>query len=395
MSWKKVTVMEERKRFMQLLGEEDCPGVSALCREFGISRKTAYKWIDRYRVSGCEGLADQSRAAHSHPNAIGLEIEQRIIQARHKFPRWGAKKLLGWLHKHGPKCSWPCPASVSAIWERNQMVRSRKRRRPVEPYQGALSMPRQPNDTWSIDHKGWWLAGNGDKCEPFTVSDLASRYVIRCVLGRSKGIEHVRPVLRNAFEEFGLPLTIRSDNGAPFASRAPLGLSQLSVWLLRLGIVHERIEAGKPQQNGCHERMHRTMLEEQTAAVGNTLRQEQTRLNHWRDVFNNERPHEALGLDTPACHYVASARAMPRRLPALEYPARMQVRKVDTGGQFGWKGKHPFLTEALGGQHVGFDPTDQDATWTLWLGNMHLGSFDEKRLTVTWAKAATRHKHHD
>lgn len=391
MSWKVVTAVDERMRFIEAVEHPDSPGVAALCREFGISRKTGYKWLGRYRQQGATGLVDLSRAPHSHPNAVNDEIEQLIIEAREAHPSWGAKKLLPWLQaKHPLRQNWPCVATVSAVLERNQLIRSRKRPRPVAPFGEMLCTPGAPNDLWCMDHKGWWLAQNGQKCEPFTVTDQYSRYLIRCSLRASKGVEHVRPVLQAAFCEFGLPVTIRSDNGAPFASRAPLGLSELSVWFIRLGICHERIEAGKPQQNGCHERMHRTMLSDQTEAVGASLRQEQKRLNAWREEFNNERPHEALKFKTPSSIYTCSPRPMPRRLPDLEYGSALRKRKVDKVGKISWRGHDLFLTEALRGEWLGFEATPEDGVWSVWLGEMLLGTFNEKLNKMNWAKQLQR-----
>ena len=387
MSWKEVTAVAERKRFMELWEQEGRPSVAQLCREFDISRKTGYKWISRYRLHGEAGLQELPRASHTHPNAISDEIEELVIQARHAHPSWGAKKLLPWLQrKHPRRRDWPCVASVSSILERNQLVRARKRRRLVEPFAGQLTQAERPNDLWCIDHKGWWMATNGDKCEPFTVTDHASRYLIRCALRRGKGIDYVRPVLNAAFCEYGLPLAIRSDNGPPFASRAPLGLSELSVWFLRLGICHERIEAGNPQQNGRHERMHLTMQIDKGPGQASSLGAEQKRLNAWREEFNTQRPHEALGLATPHECYLASPRAMPRRLPELEYSSTMRVRKIDISGKLCWRGRDVFVTEALRGQQLGLEPTNHDGLWTLWFGRMILGIFDERRLHIRWAK---------
>lgn len=390
MTWKIETQVEQRKRFIDLQQSEDSPGIAALCREFGICRSTAYKWMTRYSVLGDEGLQDQSKAPKSHPNAISLEIEQLVISARQLHPSWGAKKLLPWLEKKHPgRDDWPCLGSVSAILERNQLVRSNKKRRLVSRYKSTLSNPSGPNGLWCIDHKGWWLANDGNKCEPFTVTDNYSRFLVRCVLCPNKGLEFTRAVLTTAFHEYGLPEVIRSDNGAPFASRAPLGLSALSVWFMRLGILHERIDPGKPQQNGSHERMHGTMERDRTQPIGATVRQEQKRLNGWRDEFNHERPHEALNLQTPGSIYTVSPREMPIRLPDLEYGSAMRVRKVDICGKIVWQGLPLFLTEALRGQVLGFEATNEDKIWQVWLSQMLLGTFNEKRHEMKWATKMT------
>lgn len=384
MSWKVVTVTDQRELFMSMLEDEGSPGVAALCRDFGISRKTGYKWIGRYKAHGRAGLADLSRASLTHANAISEEMEELVIQARHAHPSWGAKKLLPWLQRKNPaRQDWPCVSSVSAILDRNQLVRSRKVRRRVPPFVGDLTQAAQANDLWCIDHKGWWLAGNGEKCEPFTVTDDASRFLIRCALRPGKGIDFVRPILTAAFTEYGLPLVIRSDNGAPFASRAPLGLSELSVWLMRLGVAHERIEPGKPQQNGRHERMHLSMLVDRTVPISSSLRLEQRRLNLWRDEFNTERPHESLDFQTPHSRYSTSPRPMPRRLPDFGYSSGLHVRKVDKTGKIKWKGRDLFLTEALRKQYLGFEATDE-GTWKVWLAHMELGVFNERSHEMNW-----------
>lgn len=385
MSWKVVTVTDQRELFMSILEGEESPGVAALCREFGVSRKTGYKWITRYKAQGREGLADLSRASLTHANAIGEEMEELVILARQAHPSWGAKKLLPWLRrKHPVRDDWPCLSSVSAILDRNQLVRSRKTRRPVPPFAGDLTQAAQPNDVWCIDHKGWWLAGNGEKCEPFTITDDASRYLIRCALDRGKGIDFVRPILTAAFIEYGLPAFMRSDNGPPFASRAPLGLSELTVWLMRLGVGHERIEPGKPQQNGRHERMHLSMLLDRSGPILRSRRLEQKRLNIWREEFNTERPHEALDFQTPGSCYSASPRPMPRRLPEFEYASGIHVRKVDKTGKIAWKGQDLFLTEALRKQWLGFEAID-NGIWKIRLAKIQIGVFDEKRHEMQWA----------
>lgn len=384
MPWKVSTAMDQKLKFIRLMEDEDCPGMAAVCRHLDISRKTGYKWLGRYKGQGLEGLQDLSKASLNHPNAIANEVVDLIIQARLAHPSWGAKKLLPWLQRKHPKQQdWPCIASVSAILDRHQLVQSRRIKRRVAPFVGGLTLAAQPNDLWCIDHKGWWLAGNGEKCEPFTVTDDASRFLVRCVLRPGKGISYVKPVLTAAFMEYGLPAAIRSDNGPPFASRAPLGLSELSVWFMRLGIHHERIEPGKPQQNGRHERMHLSMLVDQKGPVKSSVREEQRRLNLWRDEFNLERPHEAIGFQTPSSHYSVSARPMPRSLPAVEYRTGLQVRTVDKTGKIGWKGRDLFLTEALRRQPLGFEAVDE-GVWKVWLGQMELGEFDERRHAMKW-----------
>lgn len=390
MAWKVSTAMDEKLKFISLVEDENRPGVSAICSYLGISRKTGYKWLGRYRSGGIEGLQDRSRASLNHPNAISEEMEELIIEARQGHPSWGAKKLLPWLQrKHPQRQDWPCVASVSAILDRNQLVRSRRLKRRVAPYAGDLKCAAEPNDLWCIDHKGWWLSGNGDKCEPFTVTDDASRFLVRCVLRPGKGIHYVKPVLAAAFMEYGLPAAIRSDNGPPFASRAPLGLSELSVWFMRLGIHHERIDPGKPQQNGRHERMHLSMLVDQRGPVGVTIREEQKRLNHWREEFNHDRPHEALSFYTPASCYRTSPRPMPHRLPEIEYRTGIQVRTVDVVGKAVWRGRDLFMSEALRRQRLGFEAID-DGLWRVWLAQTELGEFDERAHQMNWKVPAAR-----
>lgn len=388
MSFEAVTSMQKRRCFISFLEGENQPTVAEACRHFGISRKCAYKWIGRYRQSGEAGLEDLSRASHRHPNQIGEQMEQMIIAARHAHPSWGAKKILPWLRRKNPRrLQWPCLASVCAVLERNQLTVRRKRTRKVAVYVGPLRQAAAPNDVWRIDHKGWWLALNGDKCEPFTITDGSSRFLIRCVLDKAKGIDYVWPVLLSAFHEYGLPKVIRSDNGPPFASRAAMGLSVLTLSLYRLGIIHERITPGKPQENGGHERMHLTMLQDATQTRG-CLRSEQRRLNQWRDEYNYERPHESLQFKTPGDLYVVSPRRMPGHLPQISYPPTMKVRKVDSAGQFCWNWKMRFLSDVFKGQSIGLEATQDPLTWTLWFSTMRLGTINENTRKVTWDKIA-------
>lgn len=374
MAWKETRVMDERMKFVGewLSGELS---MAELCRCYGVSRKTGYKYIDRYRSEGPAGLEDRSRAPHHHPNAIDEERELAILKLRAKHPTWGAKKLKEWLERHRRQQEWPARSTITEMLDRHGLVRRRKWRRHGASQLSPLTLAELANQVWGIDFKGWFLTKDGRRCNPFTVSDLASRYILRLQAVDKPNGEHVWPVLEAAFREVGLPEVIRSDNGPPFASTAAGGLGWLSVQLIKAGVKPERIKPGKPQQNGRHERMHRTLKEETASPPAANQRAQQKRFDDFRRVFNEERPHEALGLDTPAAHYQPSTRAYSGRLREPEYSADHQVRRVRSNGEIKWLGRRVFLSEALIGEPVGIVDTD-DGLHTITYGPVFLGRLD-------------------
>ena len=271
MPWKETCPMKERSRFV-VEQESGRYAMAELCRIFGISRETGYKWVERYKAEGPPGLQDRSRAPRCHPNAVPEEVEAVILETRAAYPTWGPKKLRAWLQTHRPEEGWPAGSTIGEILERHGLTVPRKKRRRTPPYTEPFAACAGPNAVWCMDFKGWFRTGDGVRCDPLTISDAFSRYVLRCQALSDMREERVRPLCEAAFREFGLPWAIRTDNGSPFASRGIAGLSRLSVWWLRLGIVPERIEAGHPEQNGRHERMHRTLKAETASPPAPTVR---------------------------------------------------------------------------------------------------------------------------
>lgn len=386
MSWKETCVMSERIKLISeyLSGEY---GISELAAEYGVSRKTAYKWINRHECGGWPALEDQSRAPHHHPNAVALEVEWELLNLKARRPLWGAPKLRHKLLEVVGE--WRCPAesTVSEILRRHGLSGVAKRRRRAVPSEAPLSHCQGANAVWSADFKGWFRTGDGSKCTPLTISDGYSRYLLRCQgLGGATGVVTVKPLFMATFREYGMPEAMRTDNGPPFATTALGGLSALAVWWVRLGIGLERIQPGQPQQNGRHERMHRTLKEATANPPRRSLRAQQRAFDVFRQEYNEERPHEALGQRAPVEFYTPSGREYPERLPEQRgYPDDWEKRMVRKGGQMKWKGKDIRLTEALWGQEIGLKPVG-DGEWAVYFESMELGLFEERTGRVRAAK---------
>lgn len=370
MPWKETSPVTERKHFIDdyLSGEYS---VSELCRRYRISRKTGYKWIDRF-MGGCE-LEDRSSRPHHSPRAVATRLEDAIVQGRKDHPRWGPRKLRDAFLRANPGADLPSVSTFALIIRRNGLVRPRRRRRSMPPYSSPLAHATHPNAVWCIDFKGHFAVGSS-RCHPLTITDAHSRFLLACVaLSRPDG-NLVRRALQAVFEEFGLPDAIRSDNGTPFASTGVSGLSRLSAWWWKLGIQHERIEPGKPQQNGRHERMHLTLKQETAMPPRSSNRAQQRAFDHFRKEYNHDRPHQALGGNVPADYYEPS----PRRLPVppwgkpFAYPAHFETAKVSKLGYLQWNGRSAFLSSALQHETLGLDWRDQHG-WDVYFGTLHLG----------------------
>lgn len=367
--------MEERMKFIALYQEREY-SVSVLSRHFGISRKTAYKWIERYRRDGVAGLQERSRAPLHQARRTPAEIEAAIVQkAGACKAKRGPKKLRRLLEVGHPEVTWPAVSTIGAILKRNGLVTPRRRRRKSPPYERPLAGCIGPNAVWSADFKGWFRARNGDRCEPLTISDNCSRYLLRCQTVPTTSFEAVQPIFVGAFREYGLPEAIRTDNGAPFATTTVGGLSRLSVWWLRLGILPERIRPGQPQQNPRHERMHRTMKDDCCKPPRSSRTRQQVAFDDFRDEFNNRRPHESLEQHFPAECYVPSLRPYPLTLPQMTYPDDMLVRSVKSQGDISWKNHHIYLTSLLAGEMVGLKQVDNDR-WDIYFGPIRLAQLD-------------------
>lgn len=386
MPWKETCVMEERMRFVMEV-KEGFYSKAQLCRTYGISRPTGDKWLERYALSGVEGLRDLSRAPLCHPNEVGEDLERRILAVRGLHGHWGPKKILAYLEGQSPEGGWPARSTIGALLQRLNLSVPRKRRRRAPPHTEPFAACDGPNAVWCTDFKGWFRTGDGLRCDPLTISDAFSRYLFRCQATDVRG-EIVEPLFVAAFREYGVPWAILSDNGSPFASRGIGGLSRLSVSWVKLDIVVERIAPGHPEQNGRHERMHLTLKQETASPPAATGRAQQKVFNRFRREFNEERPHEALDQRTPASVYRPSPRVYPERLGPVEYPCGMDARCVQKHGEFYWKGNVVFLGEALRHERIGLEAID-GRHWMLWFSRLALGVFDGYLGKVmTWRQAA-------
>ena len=372
MPWRETCAMNERMCFVSawLVGSET---MSELCRHFAISRKTGYKWTARYAGQGASGLAERSSAPHSNPHALADETIAAVVAVRHRHPTWGPRKVKAWLEAHESKRCWPAASTIGDIFDRTGLTQPRKRRRRTPPHGHPFAACREPNDVWCVDFKGWFVTGDGTQVDPLTISDGASRYLICCqAVGRADE-RHVWPLFEAAFYDYGLPLAMRSDNGAPFASRSAAGLSRLSVKLIKAGVMPERIEPGKPQQNGRHERMHLTLKQETAAPPARSLAGQIDRFERFRQIYNHERPHEALGQRPPASLYRRSPRPYDGILRSPDYPAGTVIRKVRRNGEIKWQGNCIFVSEVLAAEPVGLTEIADDV-WLLKYGPVVLGT---------------------
>lgn len=394
MPWKVSDVMEERFRFVEDW-RSGAWTIAELCRYYEVTRKTGYKWLERYEQGGIVALADQSRAPQQPWNAIGEEMEEAIIDLRGKYPRWGARKIHALLALLERKAETGVPAvsTIGAVLKRNGLTVARKRKARAQPNAKPITATTGANDIWSADFKGWFRTLDGIRCDPLTISDVHSRYLFRCQAVAAADTMHSKPVFAAAFREYGLPLRMRTDNGAPFGSNGDSGLTGLSVWWIQLGVWPERIQPAHPEQNGRHERMHRTLKAETASPPATNRRRQQERFDAFRREYNEDRPHEALEQTPPAQHYQPSPRAYPERLVEIEYPADWQVRRVSPGGQMRWLGHYVFVAHALQGQPVGLKPIE-DRYWQVYFSFYEIGVLDSMRLKIwnprQWQKRQQR-----
>jgi len=374
--WKETCAVEERLEFIMKWREEQ-ETMAELCRYFGISRKVGYKWVQRFQAEGLSGLRARSRAPHHSPQAISEGIKEAIVEVRVKHPHWGPKKLVTLLQREFPSTKWPVASTVGEILHHRGLVvpRRRSRRSPVytQPFVGCTG----PNAVWSADMKGWFVTGNGSRCDPFTLIDNYSRYLLRCQVVPTADHDHIRPLLEAAFREYGLPQALRTDNGVPFATTTVGGLSRLSIWLLHLSVIPERIAPGRPAQNGRHERMHRTLKAETATPPQRTLRAQQQAFDRFRLEYNRDRPHEGIAQQTPDSLYRPSPRRYPSRLPEINYPDHYVRRKVRGQGEFRWRSHPIYLSETLAGETVAFHQTGE-ARWTIYFGPVRLAQLDTR-----------------
>ena len=376
MVWRETCAVDQRMRFV-LTAEAGEEPMAALCRRFGISRRIGYKWLGRYREAGVAGLEDRSRAPLNHPQAVAAAIAERCLAVRRAHPTWGPLKVRAWLARQQPEAGWPAASTIGALFDREGLTVKRRHRRRGPPASAPFAACGAANDVWCIDFKGWFLTGDGSHCEPLTLSDAHSRYLLRCQAVGRADTEHVWPILDAALREYGLPLVLRSDNGPPFASTGAGGLSRLAVLVLKAGVRPERIAPGKPQQNGRHERLHLTLLQDTASPPARSLRQQLDRFHVFQRIYNEQRPHQALGNTPPADHYAASPRRFDGVLRAPDYPAEHQVRRVRHNGEIKWRGNSIYVHQALAAEPIGLAETE-GGRFVVRYGPIELGVIDHR-----------------
>ena len=386
MPWKVSGVVEERKQFVSEYESGEWT-MTDLCRNYGISRPTGYALLRRYGARGASGLEECSRAPWRHPNQTPGEIEGAVLELRRRHMRWGPRTLKARLQRLHPEVRWPATSTIGAMLDREGLTQARRKRRRVPLDQQPWPMSSAPNDEWAADFKGWIRTGDGERVDPLTISDRCSRYLLRCQAVEKMDGERVQAIFEAAFREYGMPLVIRSDNGAPFASRAVAGLSRLAVWWIKLGIMPRRIQPGHPEQNGRHERLHRTLAEATASPPAAHRRAQQRAFDEFRREYNQERPHQALAMQTPESVYRSSPRLYPARVPEPEYDSGLLVRRVHKHGQFFWKYHSVFLSKVLSGERVGLLPVD-DRYYRIYLCRIPIARLDAQRLQVEELQAS-------
>ena len=374
MPWKESVIVDERMKFVGRLLEGE--KMAELCREFGISRKTGYKFWDRYKEVGLHALTDRSRRPVRYANQLPLQIEKEILRIKKDKPSWGAPKIREILRRKYPEVKAPAKSTIHCVLDRHGLVTRRKKRR-FKASGTSLSLTTIPNDLWCADYKGEFMLASRNYCYPLTITDYASRYLLACEALESNCELYAFHIFERVFKERGLPKAIRTDNGVPFASpNALFGLSKLSVWWLRLGIAIERIKPGNPQENGRHERMHLTLKKEATKPAGENLLQQQETFDRFTEEFNNQRPHEALGMRCPQELYGSSQRPY-KGLGELSYPFHDRTITVTNCGRICLRSKKVNLSYVFAGQNVGVKEVG-DKIWLVTFMDYDLGYFDEE-----------------
>lgn len=376
MPWRERSPMDERVQFISDY-QRQLWTMTEICDRYGISRKTGYKWIARYTATGAAGLAERSSRPQHSPQATAAPVAKAIVALRRQYPTWGGKKILSVLREREPTWALPAVSTANDILKRAGLVAARRRRRPLGHVGYEATRLTVPNQVWTADFKGQFRTGDAQLCYPLTICDGYSRFVLRCDALRAPTTLDTMDRFRRAFAEYGVPHRIRTDNGEPFAAASLGRLSRLSAWWIRLGIHPELIAPASPQQNGAHERMHRTLKAETTRPPARHRRAQQVRFRTFRRRYNFERPHEALGQQPPGRFYTASTRPLPAVLEPLVYPGHWEVRRVHRPGVMSWHSRNIVISTVLIGEDIGLEPIDE-GEWDLYFGPVRLGRFDER-----------------
>jgi transposase InsO family protein len=381
MPWQEMSPVNLRMRFVTDW-QAGCWTMTDLCADYRISRKTGYKWVERYDASGARGLHDQSRRPAHSPSVTAARLIDALVALRRRHPRWGAKKLLAVAARDDRHAAWPSRSTVCDLLKARGLVAPRRRRDRRAPGPASPLAPiHTVNEVWTTDFKGEFRTGDGAYCYPLTLRDGLSRFVLRCDALLGPTYVSTRQRFERAFADYGLPERIRSDNGPPFASTGLARLSRLSVWWIRLGIVPERIALGHPEQNGSHEQFHSVLKAETARPPAAHARAQQRRFTRFCLEYNHQRPHEALDDDVPASCYQHSPRVLPRALTPLDYPGHFEIRRVSTIGQVSWRGAPLFLSEALAGEDVAFEEVDT-GIWTVRFATVALARYDDRHRSI-------------
>lgn len=395
MPWKDTNPVDQRHRFIAAMTEGTFHSFNALCQHFNISRNTGYRWKKRFLDLGWQGLQPRSSAPLNHGRRLPPEIVQLVVSQRKKHKTWGPKKIKASLEALYPELTIPATSSIGMILKRKGLVHSKKKRIRLFASDSPLSHAKGPNDVWSIDFKGQFRMGNRSYCYPLTVCDAHSRFLLACDGFRGPSHQPTQQALEQLFIRFGLPSSIRSDNGVPFCfPTAPAGISRLAVWLLDLNIPIKRIEPGKPQQNGRHERMHRTLKAETTKPPGRNLAAQQELFDKFREEYNFERPHEALEFRTPASSYEDSTR--PYRYVKHDeiYPETAVIRKVKRGGSIKIFGGEIYISVVLKGRTVGVLKKGGDL-FEVYYREIFLGEISRSQLKFRGVSVKVKRKTHE
>lgn len=378
MAWGEVKVMDQRKSFIKDY-KEGILTFAEICRGYEISRKTGYKWLERYQDDPVNGLADLSRAPKIQAGATDPNLVNQILNLKYLRNTWGPKKILAELKKHSPDQEWPSATTIGNILDKHGLVIRRTYKRRFPKTNTSLIDAEHANDVWCMDFKGWSITKDGVRFDPFTLTDKKSRFLLRCIKLNENDTEHVWAVLELAFREYGLPLYLRSDNGPPFAANTAGRLSRLSVKLIKAGVIPQWIEPGNPQQNGQHERMHRTMKEEAIIPNSLTFNEQKIKLREFCEYYNFHRPHEAIEQQYPGDLYTSSSRIWRGKLNPMEYPTGYKTGKVRLGGCMSWNGTDVFISRSLEGEFVGVKENEENAL-EVYFGPIILGKLIDKKL---------------